>query len=152
MRKLVIVSELAAAVAVIACAVIALRGAAAPQAYIAPLLALILVVVSESVLHDRPGGIVLVAVGVAVCVGLVAARWAFALTPEQTARLLEREHPADGPVRCVSGAETFGRGWFTLIHLCGNKKFGDWDDRGGIRPDHGVGVEVNDTHVVDLYP
>jgi hypothetical protein len=34
----------------------------------------------------------------------------------------------------------------------GNKKFGDWDNAGGIRLGQGVGIEVDDTHIVRVYP
>jgi hypothetical protein len=96
-------------------------------------------------------------VGSLVCVAAVATECAFPLNKAETARLLERQGPTDGPVRCVTpprpgGYPEFGSQLFGRTYICGNRKLGEWGNAGGIRLRQGVGIEVDDTHIVRVYP
>jgi hypothetical protein len=76
-----------------------------------------------------PVRIVTTGIGCAICVAAVAAAWAFPLTKDATARLLERQNPGDGAVRCVTpprpgGYPEFGSQLFGHVYLCGYKRIG----------------------------
>jgi hypothetical protein len=147
-----------AGLVVVVCIVVAAGAGAEPKAYLAPLLAFVLIGVAIGWFRDRPAGVPIAWIGGAACIAAVAAQWAFPLSASRTGQLLRELRPADpGPVRCVTpphpgGYPEFGSQLFGRIYVCGAWRLGAWDKHGGIRVGQGVGVEVDDTHIVRLYP
>ena len=142
---------------VVTCGLFALKEGAEPKAYLATLVGLTLIGSAGLWGRTRPVGPVLSVTACVVCVAALAAGWGFPLSKAATARLLERQNTADAPVRCVTpprpgGYPEFGDQLFGRTYVCGSKRLGDWDNKGGIRIGQGIGVEVDDTHVVGLYP
>jgi hypothetical protein len=157
-KRRIVLCECAAGVAVVVCGIIAARAGAEPKAYLASLLGLGLVGGAVLWMWERRSGITLAWIGAAVCIAAVAAQWAFPLSASRTAQLLRALRPVDpGPVRCVTpphpgGYREFDSRLFGRVYLCGEQRLGDWTKRGGIRLGEGVGVEVDDSHIVRLYP
>ena len=107
--------------------------------------------------REHSASIVTAILGPVVCVVAVAAAWAFPLSRDATARLIEKQRPGDGPVRCVSqprpgGYPEFGSQLLGRTYVCGYKRLGAWDGKGGIRLGQGAGYTVDDTHVVKFWP
>jgi hypothetical protein len=154
----VVLWEGAAGVAVVVCGIIAARAGAEPKAYLASLLGMALVGAAALWMRQRSGGIALAWIGAAVCIAAVAAQWAFPLSASRTAQLLRALRPVDpGPVRCVTpphpgGYPEFGSQLFGRVYVCGEQRLGVWTKQGGIRLGQGVGVEVDGSHIVRLYP
>jgi hypothetical protein len=147
-----------AGLVVVACIIVAARAGAEPKAYLAPLLSFSLIGVGIRWFRDRRTGLLIAWIGTAVCVAAVAAHWSFPLSASRTAQLLRQLRPIDpGPVRCVTppkpgGYPEFGSLLFGRIYVCGAQRTGAWNKQGGVRIGQGVGVEVDDTHIVRLYP
>jgi hypothetical protein len=107
--------------------------------------------------RDRMLGVFINLVAVGACVVAVTTHWAYPLSKAATARLVEARDPQGGPVRCVTrprpgGYPEFGNPIFGRIYVCGSKARGAWTSSGGIRLGRGLGVQVDDTHIVRVYP
>jgi hypothetical protein len=139
--------QCAAAIAVVTSAGIAAAARAAPKTYLLPALALVLLGFSIRMRPRQLQAATVAAIGGAVCIGGAVAGWGFALDANATARTVEGKYPKDGRVRCVNAPRyEFGDRLFSRIYLC------YWDKFGGARPGQGLGVEVDDTHIVRVYP
>jgi hypothetical protein len=153
MWRWVVLSQCVAALALVAWLVVAVRAGAEPKAYLVLLADLVLIGLASRWRRSQSARIVAAYLAAALCVASVAAHWAFPLSKAATARLLEAQHPAEGTVRCVTpprpgGYPEFGNQFFGRTYVCGTA----WDSKGGIGPGQGVGVSVDDTHIVRIWP
>ena len=142
---------------VLGCALIAAQAGAEPKAYLPSLAGLALIALPARSSRRRTAWLILAGAAGVACITTVAAGWAFPLSKTETAHLLERQHPTDGPVRCVTpprpgGYPEFGDQLVGRTYICGYKNLGAWNNRGGIKLGQGIGIEVDDTHVVRAYP
>jgi hypothetical protein len=156
MRRWRLVGQLGPALAVCVCAILALRAGAEPKAYGPLAVALVLIGLGwRWRIGRRLVRIVVAYLVAALCVVLVVSHWAFPLSKAATVRLLEAQRPAEGAFRCVTpprpgGYSEFGRQLFGRTFICGSGS--SWDRNGGIRPGQGLGVSVDDTHIVRIWP
>jgi hypothetical protein len=132
-----------------------IRERAEPKAYLVPLAALVLIALSWLLGRSKALRTVVSCVGAAACVSAVASGWALPLSKAHAAQLLEARWSNGAPVHCMTppspgGFPEFGRQLFGRIYTCGTRDA--WSANGGIRPGQGVGVEVDDKHIVQLYP
>jgi hypothetical protein len=157
MRRWKVVGQLGPALAVSVCPIFALRAAAEPKAYVPLAVALVLIGLGSRwrMVGRRSVQVIVGYLAAALCVGLVVSHWAFPLSKAATARLLEVQRPAERAFRCVTAPRTggypeFGRQLFGRTFLCGSSS--SWDRKGGIRVGQGLGVSVDDTHIVRIWP
>jgi hypothetical protein len=155
MWRWVVLSQCVAALALVAWLVVAVRAGAEPKAYLVPLAGLLLIGLASRWRRSQSARIIVASLAAALCVASVSMHWAFPLSKTATARLLEARNPAEGTVRCVTpprpgGYAEFGNQFFGRTYVCGSSN--SWDTTGGIRLGQGLGVSVDDTQVVRIWP
>lgn len=153
MRRWRVVGQLGPALAVCVCAILALRAGAEPKAYVPLAVALVLIGLGwRWHMGRRFVRIVGAYLAAAFCVVLVVSHWAFPLSKAATARLLEAQRPDAGAFRCVTPPRPgeFGRQLFGRTFICGSSN--SWDRKGGVQLGQGLGVSVDDTHIVRIWP